>query len=259
MLADVPWSWAYLLSSRHGPAGYLVVAAPARPRRASGSCCRCWPSAWSWSVPPVRAGRRPIPGAGVSARNADNPWVYLDISAFWRLAVPRDLRGGASSEGRRGPSRSPSDPSAHGRDEGSKGLSDRLVDPLTKDAARPKPSDQPPVELIPDAAKLSSQRPLRDGGSIGLPERPIAEQLNKFNQEALEAPPVRGNGSAESAHEVRADAPRAALPSEGTTWSEETGINLTAELDSQRRDRSDTGSSGGFGQRRARCNEATGT
>jgi sugar diacid utilization regulator len=31
MLADVPWSWAYSLSSRHGPAGYLVVAAPAPP------------------------------------------------------------------------------------------------------------------------------------------------------------------------------------------------------------------------------------
>ena len=31
MLADVPWSWAYSLSSRHGPAGYLVVGAPAPP------------------------------------------------------------------------------------------------------------------------------------------------------------------------------------------------------------------------------------
>ncbi len=30
-LADVPWSWAYSLSSRHGPAGYLVVGAPAPP------------------------------------------------------------------------------------------------------------------------------------------------------------------------------------------------------------------------------------
>ena len=30
-LAGVPWSWAYSLSSRHGPAGYLVVAAPAPP------------------------------------------------------------------------------------------------------------------------------------------------------------------------------------------------------------------------------------
>src|SRR3984893_7582525 len=28
-LADVPWSWAYSLSSRHGPTGYLVVGAPA--------------------------------------------------------------------------------------------------------------------------------------------------------------------------------------------------------------------------------------
>src|ERR1700728_4793345 len=27
-LADVPWSWAYSLSSRHGPPGYLVVGAP---------------------------------------------------------------------------------------------------------------------------------------------------------------------------------------------------------------------------------------
>ena len=31
MLADVPWSWAYSLSSRHGPAGYLVVGARAPP------------------------------------------------------------------------------------------------------------------------------------------------------------------------------------------------------------------------------------
>jgi hypothetical protein len=31
MLADVPWSWAYSLSSRHGPTGYLVVGAPAPP------------------------------------------------------------------------------------------------------------------------------------------------------------------------------------------------------------------------------------
>ena len=30
-LADVPWSWAYPLSSRHGPAGCLVVGAPAPP------------------------------------------------------------------------------------------------------------------------------------------------------------------------------------------------------------------------------------
>ena len=30
-LADVPWSWAYSLCSRHGPAGYLVVGAPAPP------------------------------------------------------------------------------------------------------------------------------------------------------------------------------------------------------------------------------------
>jgi sugar diacid utilization regulator len=30
-LADVPWSWAYSLSNRHGPAGYLVVGAPAPP------------------------------------------------------------------------------------------------------------------------------------------------------------------------------------------------------------------------------------
>ncbi len=30
-LTDVPWSWAYSLSSRHGPAGYLVVGAPAPP------------------------------------------------------------------------------------------------------------------------------------------------------------------------------------------------------------------------------------
>jgi sugar diacid utilization regulator len=30
-LADVPWSWAYSLSSRHGPAGYLVVGALAPP------------------------------------------------------------------------------------------------------------------------------------------------------------------------------------------------------------------------------------
>ena len=30
-LADVPWSWAYSLSSRHGPAGYLVVGARAPP------------------------------------------------------------------------------------------------------------------------------------------------------------------------------------------------------------------------------------
>jgi len=30
-LADVPWSWAYSLSSRHGPAGYLVVGAQIRP------------------------------------------------------------------------------------------------------------------------------------------------------------------------------------------------------------------------------------
>src|ERR1700728_2636836 len=30
-LADVPWSWAYSLSSRHGPVGYLVVGAPAPP------------------------------------------------------------------------------------------------------------------------------------------------------------------------------------------------------------------------------------
>jgi sugar diacid utilization regulator len=30
-LADVPWSWAYPLSSRHGTAGYLVVGAPAPP------------------------------------------------------------------------------------------------------------------------------------------------------------------------------------------------------------------------------------
>ena len=30
-LADVPWSWAYSLLSRHGPAGYLVVGAPAPP------------------------------------------------------------------------------------------------------------------------------------------------------------------------------------------------------------------------------------
>jgi len=31
VLAGVTWSWAYSLSSRHGPAGYLVVAAPAPP------------------------------------------------------------------------------------------------------------------------------------------------------------------------------------------------------------------------------------
>ena len=30
-LAGVPWSWAYSLSSRHGPAGYLVVGAQAPP------------------------------------------------------------------------------------------------------------------------------------------------------------------------------------------------------------------------------------
>jgi sugar diacid utilization regulator len=30
-LADVPWSWAYSLSSRHGPAGYLVVGAQVQP------------------------------------------------------------------------------------------------------------------------------------------------------------------------------------------------------------------------------------
>jgi sugar diacid utilization regulator len=30
-LAGMPWSWAYSLSSRHGPAGYLVVGAPAPP------------------------------------------------------------------------------------------------------------------------------------------------------------------------------------------------------------------------------------
>jgi sugar diacid utilization regulator len=30
-LADVPWSWAYSLSSRNGPAGYLIVGAPAPP------------------------------------------------------------------------------------------------------------------------------------------------------------------------------------------------------------------------------------
>jgi sugar diacid utilization regulator len=30
-LADVPWSWAYPLSGRHGTAGYLVVGAPAPP------------------------------------------------------------------------------------------------------------------------------------------------------------------------------------------------------------------------------------
>ncbi len=30
-LADVPWSWAYSLSSRHGPAGYLLVGAQVRP------------------------------------------------------------------------------------------------------------------------------------------------------------------------------------------------------------------------------------
>ena len=31
MMADVPWSWAYSLSSRHGPTGYLVVGASAPP------------------------------------------------------------------------------------------------------------------------------------------------------------------------------------------------------------------------------------
>jgi sugar diacid utilization regulator len=30
-LADVPWAWAYSLSSRHGPAGYLVVGAQVPP------------------------------------------------------------------------------------------------------------------------------------------------------------------------------------------------------------------------------------
>src|SRR5580704_7036145 len=30
-LADVPWSWSYSLSSRHGPTGYLIVGAPAPP------------------------------------------------------------------------------------------------------------------------------------------------------------------------------------------------------------------------------------
>ena len=30
-LADVPWSWAYSLGSRHGPAGYLVVGAQTPP------------------------------------------------------------------------------------------------------------------------------------------------------------------------------------------------------------------------------------
>ena len=30
-LADVPWSWAYSLSSRHGPAGYLLVGAQVPP------------------------------------------------------------------------------------------------------------------------------------------------------------------------------------------------------------------------------------
>src|ERR1700722_14229529 len=31
LLADVPWSWAYSLSSRHGPAGYLLVGAQVPP------------------------------------------------------------------------------------------------------------------------------------------------------------------------------------------------------------------------------------
>ena len=30
-LAGVPWAWAYSLSSRHGPAGYLVVGAQVPP------------------------------------------------------------------------------------------------------------------------------------------------------------------------------------------------------------------------------------
>jgi sugar diacid utilization regulator len=30
-LTDMPWAWAYSLSSRHGPTGYLVVGAPAPP------------------------------------------------------------------------------------------------------------------------------------------------------------------------------------------------------------------------------------
>jgi sugar diacid utilization regulator len=30
-VADVPWSWAYSLSNRHGPTGYVVVGAPAPP------------------------------------------------------------------------------------------------------------------------------------------------------------------------------------------------------------------------------------
>jgi hypothetical protein len=30
-LADVPWSWAYSLSSRHGPAGFLLAGAPVPP------------------------------------------------------------------------------------------------------------------------------------------------------------------------------------------------------------------------------------
>ena len=59
MLADVTWSWAYSLSSRHGPAGYLVVAAPAPPaeseRMKLSVMAACWYAVTMFSG----SGRRP--------------------------------------------------------------------------------------------------------------------------------------------------------------------------------------------------------
>src|ERR1700746_1412755 len=61
-LADVPWSGGYSLSRRRTgrgrgpprcrpptgrPATWSSGPRP-RPRRASGSCCRCWPSRRGW-------------------------------------------------------------------------------------------------------------------------------------------------------------------------------------------------------------------
>jgi hypothetical protein len=80
-LADVPWSWAYSLSSRHGPVGYLLVGAQVRQSTGNGSCCRCWPSrpGWRW---PTRAC---TPGIGSRPRSCASPTSRC--SAAWRFTT----------------------------------------------------------------------------------------------------------------------------------------------------------------------------
>src|ERR1700692_1641931 len=58
-LADVPWAWAYSLSSRHGPAGYLLAGGPVPPAG--------FP-AGRGTGPARRGGTVPAAGAGPAGR-----------------------------------------------------------------------------------------------------------------------------------------------------------------------------------------------